>query len=297
MNESLKEKKIAFIGCGAMGGAIVHSLLENLNLNAQDIQISDPNSQHRNFLSSKYGIKSTCDNLSVIVDADIILLAIKPQILSAVTSELRGCIPQNALIISIMAGIPIAAIQNGLLHNAVVRTMSNTPAQIGEAMTVWTASKEVNDEQRASAAAILQGMGLELYVLHEDALDMATAICGTGPTYAFLLIEALIDAAVHMGLPRADARTLVIQTVLGSAKLAMQSDKHPAELRNMVTSPGGTTAEAVYQMEKGGMRTVLSKAVWAAYQKSKLLGKKAAETLEVSNDLDSNKPKTSNRHS
>jgi pyrroline-5-carboxylate reductase len=185
------------------------------------------------------------------------------------------------LVFSIVAGMPIATISKGLGHAAVVRTMPNTPAQIGEGMTVWTASPAVTDAQRAQAQTILQAMGLEMYVDHEGALDMATAVSGTGPTYVFLLMEALVDAAVHLGFSRREARPIVIQTVLGSAKFAQQSDKHLAELRNMVTSPGGTSAEAIYQMEKGSMRTVLSKAVWAAYQKSRLLGQRAQQPPEA----------------
>jgi pyrroline-5-carboxylate reductase len=290
MNEHLKNKRIAFVGGGMMGGAIIHALIEKLKHPSTFIRASDPNQDRREFLGSKFQIEVTEDNLAAVSGADIVVLAVKPQMLPDVMSELKGSIPKKALVFSIIAGIPISNIQKGLQHRAVVRTMPNTPAQIGEAMTVWTASKDVTEEQRAEASEILRGMGMELYVKHEDALDMATAICGTGPTYAFLLMEALVDAAVHMGLSRADARPLVIQTVLGSAKLAMQSDKHLAELRNMVTSPGGTSAEAIYQMEKGGMRTILSKAVWAAYQKAHLLGKRAEEPMNAPLSVDSIAP-------
>lgn len=290
MNDHLKNKKIAFIGGGMMGGAIIHALVENIKHPPSQIWVSDPNATRRDFLKDKYGIQTTLENLVAVTGADIVLAAVKPQMLPAVMVEMRGRIPEQAFVFSIIAGIPIANLQNGLGHNAVVRTMPNTPAQIGEAMTVWTASKDVTEVQCDQTRAILQGMGLEMYVKHEDALDMATAICGTGPTYAFLLMEALLDAAVHMGLSRADARPLVIQTVLGSAKLAMQSDKHMAELRNMVTSPGGTSAEAIYQMEKGGMRTILSKAVWAAYQKSRLLGRRAEEPMNAPLSVDSVAP-------
>jgi pyrroline-5-carboxylate reductase len=143
---------------------------------------------------------------------------------------------------------------------------------VGEGTTVWTATREVTDLQRQQAQSILAALGYQLYVDDEAYLDRATAISGTGPAYIFLLMEALIDAAVHLGFSRADARTLVIQTVKGSAVFAEQSTAHPAEMRNLVTSPGGTSAEALYQLEKGGFRTVLSKAVWAAYQRSVVLG-------------------------
>lgn len=261
-----------------MGGAIIHALVKNLNHPASDIRVSEPSSERGKFLVEKYGVEAAASNVDAVANADIAVLAVKPQMLPGVMNELRGKIPTEAFVFSIVAGIPISTIQDGLAVRPVVRTMPNTPAQIGEAMTVWTASNEITKEQRAQAAAILKSMGMELYVTNENALDMATAVCGTGPAYAFLLMEALLDAAVHMGLSRADARPLVVQTVLGSAKLALESDKHLAELRNMVTSPGGTTAEAIYQMEKGGMRTVLSKAVWAAYQKARRLGRRTEES-------------------
>ena len=150
--------------------------------------------------------------------------------------------------------------------------MPNTPAQIGAAMTVWTASDQTSTEQQAQARAILAALGDELYVGDENYLDMATALSGTGPAYVFLFMEALVDAGVHLGFSRRIAQRLVTQTVLGSALFAQQSHLHPAELRNMVTSPGGTSAEALYQLEKGALRTVLSRAVWAAYQRSRILG-------------------------
>jgi pyrroline-5-carboxylate reductase len=150
--------------------------------------------------------------------------------------------------------------------------MPNTPAQIGEGLTVWTITASVTDAQRDAARAIFESLGQQVFVDEEKYLDMATAVSGTGPTYVFLVLEALIDAAVHLGFSRDVARTIVIETMRGSILYAEQSGKHPAELRNMVTSPGGTSAEAIYQMEKGSLRTVLSKAVWAAYQKSRLLG-------------------------
>ncbi len=288
MNQHLKSETIAFIGGGMMGGAIIHALVEKEQLPKSQIIVSEINPKRRNHLKETYGITVAANNIEACNAADILVLAVKPQMLPRVMMEIYGALKKDAVIMSIIAGIPMSAIQAGIGHSLIVRTMPNTPAQIGEAMTVWTATSEVSQAQKESVQAVLQAMGLEIYVTNEDALDMATAVCGTGPTYAFLLMEALLDAAVHMGLSRADARPLVIQTVLGSAKFAMQSDKHMAELRNMVTSPGGTSAEAIYQMEKGGMRTILSKAVWAAYKKAKLLGKRSeslpAAPLSVDND-------------
>jgi pyrroline-5-carboxylate reductase len=161
-----------------------------------------------------------------------------------------------------------------LLHPMVVRAMPNTPAQIGQGMTAWTATPEVSEEQQTQVRAMLAALGQEMHVESERMIDMATALSATGPTYIFLVMEALTDAGVHMGFSRHVAQELVIQTMLGSVLFAKESHKHPAELRNMVTSPGGTSAEAIYQMEKGSLRTVLSKAVYAAFNRAVALGQR-----------------------
>ena len=277
----LRKLNIAFIGSGNMAGGMIHALLGVDELKPKQIVASDVRPDRCEELAKLHGVGTTSDNVAAVADADIVVLSVKPQVLPAVLEELRGQIKKSAVVISIVAGAPIKAISSGLDHAAVIRTMPNTPAQVGAGMTVWAASKAVSDSQRAQARAVLQAMGQEIHVKDEDALDMATAVSGTGPTYVFLLMEALVDAAVHLGFSRGDARILVIQTVLVSALFAQQSSLHLAQLRNMVTSPGGTSAEAIYQMEKGSLRTVLSKAVWAAYRKSRLLGERAKEPLEA----------------
>jgi pyrroline-5-carboxylate reductase len=278
--DHLQGLRLAFVGSGTMAGAIIHALLGAGEVAPEQIIASDPLVERGEELHARYGVCVTTDNVSAVGKADIVVLSVKPQVLLPVLAELRGHVQPTALVFSIVAGMPIATIQDGLDHAAVVRTMPNTPAQIGQGMTVWTTAPAVTEAQRAQAQAILQAMGLEMYVAHEDALDMATAVSGTGPTYVFLLMEALVDAAVHLGFSRRQARLLVVQTVLGSVNFARQSDLHLAQLRNMVTSPGGTSAEAIYQLEKGGMRTILSKAIWAAYKKSRLLGERARQPIE-----------------
>jgi pyrroline-5-carboxylate reductase len=192
---------------------------------------------------------------------------------------LVGHVWREALVLSIIAGARISSISRDLGgHLAIVRVMPNTPAQIGQGMSVWTATPDVGELQRNQTREVLRALGDELFVEHESYLDMATALSGTGPAYVFLFMEALIDAGVHMGFSRRVAEKLVLQTMQGSVAFARQSALHPAELRNMVTSPGGTSAEALYQLEKGGLRTVLSRAVWAAYQKSKYLGDLSEES-------------------
>ena len=202
------------------------------------------------------------------------VLAVKPQRLHRVLEELKGAPVKEQLVVSIVAGAKIATIAEELLHASIVRAMPNTPAQIGEGVTAWTTSAEVNETQERQVCAMLEALGKTVRVENERQIDMATALSATGPTYIFLVMEALIDAGVHMGFSRHVAQDLVHQTMLGAVLFARESHKHPAELRNMVTSPGGTSAEAIYQMEKGSLRTVLSKAVWAAYQRAESLGRK-----------------------
>jgi pyrroline-5-carboxylate reductase len=209
--------------------------------------------------------------------ADLVLLTIKPQVLNGVMRQLRGTLEPRQVVISVIAGANVEALSNGLGHNAIVRVMPNTPAQIGQGMLVWSTTPEVTDRQRAQVQAALGALGEELWVEDEKYVDMATALSGTGPTYVFLMMEALIDAGVHMGFPRRIAEEIVLQTVSGSVAFARSSGKHMAELRNMVTSPGGTSAEAIYQMEKGGLRTVLSKSVYAAYQRTQTLAAEQAK--------------------
>ncbi len=279
--DELQGLRLAFVGSGTMAEAIIQALLRAGEVTPEQIVASGPRIERGEELQTRYGVRVTTSNVTAASGADIVVLSVKPQVLLPVLAELRGHVQPAALVFSIVAGMPIATICAGLDHTAVVRTMPNTPAQIGEGMTVWTAAPAVTEPQRAQAQTILQTMGLEMYVTHEDALNMATAVSGTGPTYVFLLMEALVDAAVHLGFSRRQARLLVVQTVLGSVKFAQRSDLHLAQLRNMVTSPGGTSAEAIYQLEKGGMRTILSKAIWAAYKKSRLLGERAQQPMEA----------------
>jgi pyrroline-5-carboxylate reductase len=177
------------------------------------------------------------------------------------------------LVLSIVAGASLQKISKGLKHATVVRSMPNTPGQIGEGITVWAASAKTSKEQQETARQILGALGEEVFVEDESYLDMATALSGSGPAYVFLFTEALIDAGVHMGFPRRIAEQLVLQTIKGSAFFYEQAERHPATLRNQVTSPGGTSAEALYYLEKAGFRTAISRAVWAAYQRSLELGK------------------------
>jgi len=221
-------------------------------------------------LSREYGVSTVADNRKATEGCDILILAIKPLHLVQVMDEVKNPPPEQ-MVLSIVAGAALSSLCRGLNHSSVVRAMPNMPAQIGEGMTIWTATAEVNEKQRETAQSILGALGEELYVSDEKYLDMATALSGSGPAYVFLFIEGLIDAGVHIGLPRSIAEELVIQTVLGSTQTVKKTTKHPAELRNMVTSPGGTTTDALLKLEKGAFRSLLLEAVAAAYEKARHL--------------------------
>ena len=268
----LRETRLAFIGSGTMAEAMIKGLLSRELVAPQNIVASGPRVERGEELAAAYGVGVTTDNREAAAGAEIVVLSVKPQVLPEVLRELRGRVDPEALVLSIVAGARIAAIARGLRHQAIVRCMPNTPAQIGEGITVWTDTSAVSERQREQTRALLTSLGEEIYVEDEGYLDMATALSGTGPAYVFLFMEALIDAGVHLGFSRHMAERLVLQTMRGAVDFARQSNLHPAQLRNMVTSPGGTSAEALYQLEKGGLRTVISRAVWAAYQKSKYLG-------------------------
>jgi pyrroline-5-carboxylate reductase len=267
-----KLKSISFIGGGVMAEAMIGGLLNRNVVAPENITVGEPHDKRRADIEARYHVRVTADNRQAVQAGDVVVFAIKPQVLSRVLTELKGTLRPDQLVISIIAGGRIATIAEGLAHHLVVRAMPNTPAQIGAGLTVWTVTADVSEQQRAQARAVFESLGKEVFVDDEKYLDMATAVSGTGPTYTFLVLEALIDAAVHLGFSRDVAHDIVIETMRGSILYAEKTGKHPAELRNMVTSPGGTSAEAIYQMEKGSLRTVLSKAVWAAYQKSRLLG-------------------------
>jgi pyrroline-5-carboxylate reductase len=268
----LKEIKISFIGSGAMATAMIAGLYKKKLIDPKNVIASDPYPGQLEKLAGRYKVATTQSNVEAVKDRDVIVLSIKPQNLANVGEELRGHISPDALILSIIAGSPIRNIGQKFHHYRIVRVMPNTPARVGKGMSVWTGTEEVSEDQKKYAQAILAALGEEIFVANEDYLDMATALSGTGPAYVFMFMEAMIDAGVHMGFSRRVSEQLVYQTIDGSVAFARDSKRHPAELRNMVTSPGGTTADALYQMEKGGFRTVLSKAIWGAYQKSRKLG-------------------------
>jgi len=276
----LRDQRLAFLGGGTMAEAMIRGLLERGLAVPANVRVTGPRAERRAELERSFGVRALAVNREAAAGADVVVLSVKPQVLPTVMGELAGALGADQLVISIVAGVPLKVLDAGLKHHAIVRAMPNTPAQVGRGMTVWCATPSVTGEQRERTRAILGALGDELGVDDEDLVDMATAVSGTGPTYVFLLMEALVDAAVHLGFSRRVAEQLVLQTVEGSAHFARQSGRHLAELRNQVTSPGGTSAAAIYQLEKGALRTVLSKAVYAAYERTRALGEAAQRRLK-----------------
>jgi pyrroline-5-carboxylate reductase len=275
----LEERTIATVGSGVMAEAMIAGLLRGKIVEPGQMIASHPRADRREQLQREYGIRVVASNGEAAENADVILLGIKPQMLARVGSELRPCLHRGQLVLSIMAGATTTALTRVLGHDQVIRSMPNTPARLGKGMTVWYATPATTPEQRAQASAILRALGHELEVDDEKSVAMATAVSGTGPAYVFLVMEALIDAAVHLGFPRHVAHDLVVETLEGSAAFARSSGDHPAVLRNMVTSPGGTSAAALHELESGRLRTVLSEAVWAAYRRTVELGEQLESSI------------------
>ena len=275
----LRATSLGFVGCGVMAEAMIAGLLRRQLVTRAQVTGSHPRPARRDELQNQYGIRMVESNAEAARRTDpaapsVVVVAVKPQRVGRVLQEVKESLAPEQLLLSVVAGTRIETIAAELGHKGVVRAMPNTPAQIGQGMTAWTATPEVSERQLEAVRALLGALGREMYVENENMIDMATALSATGPTYIFMMMEALVDAGVHMGFSRHVSEELVTQTMLGSVLFARETHKHPAELRNMVTSPGGTSAEAIYQMEKGSLRTVLSKAVYAAYQRAVALGRK-----------------------
>ena len=270
-------QKFAFIGPGVMAEAMIAGLIRQNVAQAENILVAGPRPERLSELRDKFGVQGTVNNAEAASQAAMVVLAVKPQRLDKVLAGVRGSVQPEAVVLSIVAGASIDKIAHGIGHDRIVRSMPNTPAQIGEGITVWTAAPSVAEEQIEMARQVLSALGQEIFVEEENYLDMATALSGTGPAYVFLFMEAMVDAGVHLGFPRRIAEQLVAQTVRGSVDFYTKHEEHIhlARLRNQVTSPGGTSAAALYYLEKAGFRTALSRAIWAAYERSRELGKDA----------------------
>ena len=274
--------RVGIIGAGVMAEAMIAGLLADRAVAPDRLLASHPRRERRDALAERHGIHPVAANRDALADGDVIVLAVKPQMLARVMRDLRGRLDPGQVVVSIVAGATIRSLTEGLGHAAVVRAMPNTPSQIRRGMTVWAASASCTARQRELARAVLRAIGDERLVDDESFVAMATALSGTGPTYLFAVMEALIDAGVHLGFPRELAHDLVAETLVGSSEYALRSGLHPAELRNAVTSPGGTSAAAIYELEKGRIRTVFSDAVWAAYRRTLELGERLEAEVDRS---------------
>jgi pyrroline-5-carboxylate reductase len=270
---------VAIVGAGVMAEAMISGLLADRAVAPTNVVASHPRRDRREALAKRHGIRVVARNAEAVAGAEIVVLAVKPQMLGPVMREVGPALTRGQILLSIVAGATLGTLTTGLNHAAVVRAMPNTPSQIRRGIAVWTASSACTARQRDMARSVLRAIGSEKEVADEAFVAMATALSGTGPTYLFAVMEALIDAGVHMGFPRELAHDLVVETLIGSAEYAAQSELHPAQLRNLVTSPGGTSAAAIYELEKGRIRTVLSDAVWAAYRRTLELGERLEEEI------------------
>ncbi|ETW03012.1 pyrroline-5-carboxylate reductase [Aphanomyces invadans] len=270
--EPLNINRLTFIGGGNMAEAIISGLMVQELLPPSKMMVSAPTEETRKKFQ-QMNIPTAAENEKALDSADVVVIAVKPQMLPQIFPEMVEHMKPDALVISIAAGVTINEYQTHLGPDvSVVRSMPNTPAMIGEGITVWTQSSNVSDVQHKLTKCILGAFGHEIFVDDEGNLDMATALSGSGPAYFFLVAEAMIDAGVHMGFSRSVSQKLVQQTMLGSALYMQASGKHPVVLRNQITSPGGTTAAAMYRAEKSGFRAVIADSIWAAYEQSKALG-------------------------
>ena len=264
------EKTIGFIGGGNMGGAMINGLIKSGMIDPKYIIVADLDENRLQQLADEHGIATTTDNKEVCGWSDILIISVKPQVIDKILTPKDAA--NRDFILSVAAGVPIQRLKELFSNPAIVRCMPNTPAMIGQGMAVWTATDAVNDLRREQAGAMLGCLGRQVYVSEESLLDAATALSGSGPAYVFLMIEAMIEAGVHMGFSRTASQEIVLQTFKGSVEYAIHSGENIAVLRNQVTSSAGTTAEALYHMEKEGLRHAIARGVWAAFERSVNLG-------------------------
>jgi pyrroline-5-carboxylate reductase len=264
--------KLGLIGGGVMGEAILSRLVEQQIYQPTEVMVSEPQPQRRETLAQQYGVAVTDQNSQAATATEVLLLAIKPQIFQTVATELSTvAMPSQTLIISILAGIPLAQLEAAFPYHPVVRVMPNTPALVGAGMSAIAAGNHLLPHHLQQAKQILTAVG-EVVEVPERLMDAVTGLSGSGPGYVAIVIEALADGGVAAGLPRAIASQLALQTVLGTAQLLQQSGMHPAELKDRVTSPGGTTIAGIAQLEQAGLRSAFIQAVQAASQRSQELG-------------------------
>lgn len=267
-------KKIAFLGTGNMAEALVKGLLRAGAASAAEIVCAEPREERRREIEGRYGVSVVASNRQAVSAADVVLLSVKPQVMDAVLDEISGSIDSGKLVISIAAGVPIAALARKLPPaSRIIRTMPNTPALAGAGAAALAPGPNATPEDLALARRLFEAVGTAV-VVTEPLLDAVTGLSGSGPAFVYLFIEALADGGVRAGLARAESLQLAAQTVMGAAKLVLESGEHPGRLKDQVTSPGGTTIAGVHALEKGGFRGTVMDAVEAATRRSRELGEK-----------------------
>ncbi len=269
----LQEKKIGFIGSGNMGEALISGLVLSKATKPENIICSDIAEDLLEEIQHKYRVSTTTDNIEVAKKSEIIVYATKPQILGSVLKETAGALDQSKLIISIAAGVPLAAIASGLGKELrLIRVMPNICAFVKESATAIAAGEYASKDDVALARAIFDSVGKTVFIQENILMDAFTGLSGSGPAYIFIIVEAMADAGVKMGLSRKDSLLLSTQTVLGAAKLLLESKEHPGQLKDRVASPGGTAIAGIHTLEQGGLRTTMINAIESATKRSKELG-------------------------
>ena len=269
---SIKDKKVGFLGAGNMGEAIIKGLSQRGLVPASAIAATDVRTDRVQQMAREYGVRAAGSNRELVADSDVVILAVKPQIMDAVLKEIAGAVDRGKVLISIAAGVPVSALRKGLGKPArLIRVMPNTPALVLEGVTAIARADGLESGDLEMAQELFGAVG-RVVVLDEDALDAVTGLSGSGPAYVAIVIESLADGGVKMGLDRATAMILAAQTVLGSAKLIIETGAHPGQLKDMVSSPGGTTIAGIAALEEGGVRRTFISAVERATQRSRELG-------------------------
>jgi len=266
-------KKLCFLGCGNMGEALVSGLVQSGSARPADIICTDVRDDRLEELRGRYGVRTSTQNVDAVAQSEIIIYAVKPQLMAEVLKETADQLDLSKLVISIAAGVPLRAIE-ALLHKELrlIRVMPNIAASVKESATALSAGKHARKEDIELAMAIFNSVGKAVFLRENYLMDAITGLSGSGPAYIFIIVDALADAGVKMGLSRKDAQYLAAQTVLGAAKMLMETREHPGQLKDRVTSPGGTAIAGIHTLEKGGLRTTLINAVEAATHRSKELG-------------------------
>jgi len=269
----LASHTIGFIGAGNMAEALIRGLVRGNHIPAKRVVASGPRRERLDELAAAYGIDTTTSNVEVVARCNLVVLSVKPQILDKVLREVGDKLLAGTLVVSIAAGVDTATIEETVAEGVrVVRAMPNTPALVGAGATAVSAGKHASEADLKTARAMFDAVGITVE-LDESHLDAVTGLSGSGPAYIFLILEALADAGVKVGLARRNAQRLAAQTVMGSAKLLLETDEHPGKLKDMVTSPGGTAIAGLHTLEEGGLRTTLMNAVETATKRARELGR------------------------